>query len=259
MAESHLQRMSRDLEGSLREPEGRRAWAMVIDTRKCTACKSCVVACIAENRLPPGVFYRQVFETEIGDYPDVTRIGMPTNCQHCDAPPCMKAAPKGAIRKRPDGIVEFDYTKLRGKKVFEAVRKACPFTAVSYDGGRYYTDGTPARQPYETAPNYDYGRQRTRNPKATGSLVGAVRKCTFCLHRIQKGMLPSCVTSCICRAVYFGDLNDPDSLVSELLAKNSWFRLNGETRPRVYYLKGPFVGKEAFESCALCHSGGEEK
>jgi tetrathionate reductase subunit B len=257
--ESYLARMTRDLKRALAKPERERAWAMVIDTRKCTACKSCMVACIAENHLPRGVFYRRVFETEFGAYPEVTRIGMPTNCQQCDDPPCAKAAPKGAIRKRPDGIVEFDYSKLRGRKVFEAVQAACPFSAVSYDEGKYYTDGTPARQPYELAPNFDYGKPQTRDPKAPNSLTGAVRKCTFCLHRLNNGILPACVTTCFCRAVYFGDLNDPESLVSRLLAENEWFRLHKDAKPRVYYLKGKFVNKEAFESCAACHDGGEEK
>ncbi len=257
--ESALKQMTDELQGALMKPQGKRSWAMAIDVRKCTACKSCMVACIAENRLPPGVFYRQVFEIEYGSYPDVTRLGMPTNCQHCEDPPCMRAAPKGAIRKRPDGVVEFDYSKIRGEKVFEAVKKACPFTAISYDDGRYYTDGTPARQPYETAPNFDYGMKQTRDPKAQNSLVGAARKCTFCVHRIEKGFLPACVTSCICRAIYFGDINEPQSTISRLLAENEWFRLNQEAFPRVYYIKGKLALKEVFEACAMCHTGGEKK
>jgi molybdopterin-containing oxidoreductase family iron-sulfur binding subunit len=50
--ESYQLRMTRDLQRALKKPERERAWVMVIDTRKCTACKSCMVACIAENHLP---------------------------------------------------------------------------------------------------------------------------------------------------------------------------------------------------------------
>lgn len=68
--------------------------------------------------------------------------------------------------------------------------------------------------------------------------MGNARKCTFCVHRIENGQLPSCVTTCIGHATYFGDLADPESLVSELAASPNVIRLKEElgTKPRVLYL-----------------------
>ena len=70
------------------------------------------------------------------------------------------------------------------------------------------------------------------------SRVGNVRKCQFCLHRLNAGMLPACVTTCIGGATYFGDSNDTKSLVSKLIGSPRVMRLKEElgTKPKVYYL-----------------------
>jgi molybdopterin-containing oxidoreductase family iron-sulfur binding subunit len=83
---------------------------------------------------------------------------------------------------------------------------------------------------------YEYGQERPRENKA--SPVGNARKCHFCLHRVKKGELPACVSSCIGRATLFGDANDPNSLVAEMIALPNVFRLKEElgTDPRVFYL-----------------------
>ncbi|MFN3333323.1 MAG: 4Fe-4S dicluster domain-containing protein, partial [Caldilinea sp.] len=64
------------------------------------------------------------------------------------------------------------------------------------------------------------------------------RKCHFCIHRIERGELPACTLSCMGRATYFGDLNDPKSLVSELIGQPNVMRLREEmgTEPKVFYL-----------------------
>jgi molybdopterin-containing oxidoreductase family iron-sulfur binding subunit len=65
-----------------------------------------------------------------------------------------------------------------------------------------------------------------------------VRKCQFCLHRLNVGMLPACVTTCVGQATYFGDMDDAQSLVSELLSRPNVMQLKAElgTKPKVYYL-----------------------
>ena len=79
-------------------------------------------------------------------------------------------------------------------------------------------------------------QRRTRQHDT--SPVGNARKCHFCIHRLEAGLLPACVSTCIGRATYFGDASDPDSLVSELVARPNVMRLKEElgTQPRVYYL-----------------------
>jgi Fe-S-cluster-containing dehydrogenase component len=86
-------------------------------------------------------------------------------------------------------------------------------------------------------PIFEYGRS-PRPASGERSPIGNVRKCHFCLHRMEVGELPACTTTCIGRATYFGDANDPDSLVAELIASPNVMRLREElgTEPKVYYL-----------------------
>ncbi len=113
-SEDVLLRMQRDLERALRKPVAQRKWGMVIDTRKCVGCSACTVACVMENKLPPGVVYRPVIDMEVGEYPNVSRKFLPRPCMQCDKPPCVPVCPVGATWKRPDGIVVIDYNACIG-------------------------------------------------------------------------------------------------------------------------------------------------
>lgn len=228
-----LLRMMMDLRRALRKPVEQRRWVMVIDLRKCIGCHACTVSCIAENKLPPGVVYRPVIEEEIGTYPHVARTFIPRPCMQCDNPPCVPVCPVEATFKRPDGIVQINYDECIGCRYCIA---ACPYNARTFDFGEYYTDRTPALQPYEKAPTFEYGQKRVRDHEA--SPIGNARKCHFCVHRLEEGMLPACTSTCVGRATYFGDANDPESLVHELLGLPNVRTLKPEagTKPRVYYL-----------------------
>jgi molybdopterin-containing oxidoreductase family iron-sulfur binding subunit len=252
--ENALLRMQQDVKRALTKPVANRSWVMVIDARRCVGCRACVVSCKAENVTPPGVSYRTVPEIETGRYPNVNRIFMPTNCMQCDNPRCATAAPPGAITKRADGIVAIDYAKFTSRQAFETARAACPYSALSFDEGTFYTSQTPGSlQPYEAREFYEYDAKYKR----TGGQmpVGSARKCHFCLHRLDAGMLPACVSTCIGGAMYFGDKNDPQSLVSELLATHKLIRINESegTQPRVYYIEDeiPNVRQTA---CNICHT-----
>jgi molybdopterin-containing oxidoreductase family iron-sulfur binding subunit len=228
-----LLRMQKELEVAMAKPVEQRRWMMVIDTRKCIGCHACTIACVVENKLPPGVVYRPVVTEEFGTYPNVAMRFTPRPCMQCEVPPCTPVCPVKATWKRPDGIVAIDYDKCIGCGYCVT---ACPYNARTRDLGENYTDGTPAMQPYEEQPNFEYGKHWDR--KGHRSPVGNARKCQFCLHRLEHGMLPQCVTSCIGRATYFGDANDEKSLVNELAAKPNATRLLEErgTKPQVVYL-----------------------
>jgi molybdopterin-containing oxidoreductase family iron-sulfur binding subunit len=235
--ESILLRMQRDLQRAMTKPRSQRKWIMVIDLRKCIGCSACTIACKAENRLPPGVVYRPVIEQEEGEYPNVTRNFLPRPCMQCEEPPCTEVCPVSATWKRDDGIVVIDYDACIGCRYCLA---ACPYGARYFDFGEYYTDDTPDKQSYEESASPEYGRRWTRD--GGSSPVGNARKCQFCIHRLDAGMLPACVTTCIGGATYFGDKNDPEALVDELIARGSTsgrtMRLKEElgTEPKVYYL-----------------------
>jgi len=225
--------MQEDLQRALQKPVEERTWVMAIDLQKCVGCSACTIACKAENHLPPGVVYMPVIDEEIGEYPNVTRRFMPHHCMQCDDPPCVPVCPVGATYKRPDGIVEIDYNKCIGCRY---CIPACPYGSRYFDFGEFYTDDTPQRQAYEETATPEYGKSWNRADD--GSPVGNARKCQFCLHRLSVGMLPACITTCIGGALYFGDREDPESVISGLIHRPNAIRLKEElgTKPKVYYL-----------------------
>lgn len=227
-----LIRMQADLQRALQKPIEDRRWGMGIDLSKCIGCSACTIACVAENKLPPGVVYRPVIEETTGTYPHVGRKFTPRPCMQCDEPPCVPVCPVNATYKRPDGIVAIDYDACIGCRYCVT---ACPYGARTADFGGTYTAATPA-QPYETAKAHEYSKTWVRAEGA--SPIGNVRKCHFCIHRVEAGMLPACVTTCIGGATFFGDMNDPQSLVHELAGRPNVTRLKEElgTKPKVFYL-----------------------
>lgn len=228
-----LLRMQNDVKRAMKKPMENRKWLMIIDTRKCVGCHACTVACIAENKLPPGVVYRPVVQEEHGKFPDTQLKFFPRPCMQCDSPSCVSVCPVNATWKRKDGIVSVDYDKCIGCRY---CLSACPYGARTSDFGHNYTEDTPELQPYEELSNNEYGKSFNR--KNHNSPVGNARKCHFCLHRLNEGELPMCVTTCIGRANYFGDANDKESLVSEIAKKSNQIKLLEEkgTKPSVIYL-----------------------
>lgn len=215
-------------------------YGMVIDTRRCVGCKACVVACKAENKTPPGVFYTVVVEEALGNRTDDKPLFMTKPCFHCEHPPCVIVCPVSATFKRArDGIVVVDYDRCIGCRYCIT---ACPYGARYFDFGENY----PAVEAtaYGNVPSPEYAQFRPRAPAT--SPVGNVRKCTFCLHlqdaegRYDKaaGRWPACAKTCTGHAIFFGDFNDPESDVSRLISERQSVRLKEElgTEPNVHYL-----------------------
>jgi len=228
-------KMQDDVRRALKKPMKDRKWVMVIDLRKCVGCNACTVACISENALPPGVVYRPVIKEEIGTYPNVSKINLPKPCMQCDEPPCTDVCPVEATWKREDGIVVIDYEACIGCRY---CMTACPYEHRMFDFGEHYSDGLPMEANYDKRPSFEYGKEWSRENRHE-SPIGNVRKCTFCAHRLDEGLLPQCLTTCIGGANYFGDLNDQDSVIAKLVSKLNVFRLKEEmgTEPNVYYIR----------------------
>lgn len=243
--EDLLVRMQRDLKRSLDGDRTSIKWSMIIDLAKCAGCHACTIGCVAENKLPPGVVYRPVIEQEVGTYPHVRQRFLPRPCMHCQNPPCTKVCPVKATYKNEQGVVVVNYAHCIGCRYCLV---ACPYSARTSDFGEWYTEGTPdapgklvgkdlAASGYEKDPSTEYGKKWAK--RGHSSPVGNARKCHFCLHRVAVGMLPVCVTTCVGRATFFGNRNDNESLVAELLGSPRIYRLKEElgTQPAVYYLK----------------------
>lgn len=180
-------------------------WAIVVDSSKCIDCKACDVACKRENGID-AKGHRYVYRNWIttkgveGAYPNLKQRFEPSQCHHCSNTPCYRVCPTGATFVNQDGLVGMDNKRCI---ICSTCIVACPYDA------RYVS------------------KQKK-----------SVDKCTFCDHRIYKGLLPACVDTCPTKVRIFGDLNDPNSEVSKLLAQRHYFVLKPEagTGPNLYYL-----------------------
>ncbi|MDP2719233.1 MAG: 4Fe-4S dicluster domain-containing protein [Dehalococcoidia bacterium] len=210
-------------------------YGMVIDLSKCMGCCGCMMACKVEHTTPPGVSWVRVLNRENGKYPAVSRTIMPVQCNHCKDAACVKVCPTGATSKREDGIVEIDSDKCVGCRY---CMMACPFgSRYYYDSEKYYFPGN-GPTPFEEIGCRDMQ-------------TGVVMKCNFCLEKLEAGVkkglkpgvdreaTPSCVNNCMTKARYFGDLEDPDSEVSQLIRANRGRQVHPEygTDPSIYYIK----------------------
>lgn len=244
-------RMQQELEDTI--AKGRKpSWLMVVDTRKCIGCDSCSVACRAENPTGPAGAFRRVVKKDLPIGPTPWAIYKPVNCLQCDNPPCARVAPAGVVVKRDDGIVEFDQTRLRGAMA-EAVARACPIKMAHVDDNATFTQSTPNPQAYEERPFIEggktYSRKRGANP-----LAGVARKCNFCNHLLDVGVLPACVSTCLGGAMYFGDANNPASLVNEVTQGRRLFKghENLGLKPRVIYFEESMPDTPHI-NCSACH------
>ncbi len=229
-------------------------YAFVIDLARCVGCRSCVEACKVENNTTKGIFWMDVLKMEEGEYPNVKYSFLPRPCQHCEDPSCAPVCPVGARFKREDGLVLTDFDRCIGCRYCLI---ACPY-GVGYfnwkprEENEYFdweTKDTPApgsgsikdstRGVLPPHKNPDHERLYEGVNVSGGSHhMGVAEKCTWCVHRLEKGMSPACVHMCPMFVLNFGDIDDPDSKVTELITTRPHFRLLEElgNHPNVYYI-----------------------
>ena len=220
-------------------------WGMVIDLDRCTGCGACMAACHQENNLAaagPGetresraAHWLRLLREVSGAGSAVSVRYLPQPCFQCHNPPCVLVCPVHATYLSEDGIVGQIYSRCIGCRYCMA---ACPYSAKIFNW-------------YE--PQWPGDFKRKANPDVSLRPKGVVEKCTFCHHRIlgardaaraegrdlrDGDVDPACAESCPAQAIFFGDLDDPDSRVSQLVRSPRAFRLQEDlgTEPKVYYL-----------------------
>lgn len=200
-------------------------WGMVIDINKCDAdCTACIDACHKENNVrsfkEPELdiqWIRQIKFKQRG-VEDAEERSLPAMCFHCEHPPCAHVCPTAATFKRKDGIVLIDKHRCIGCRYCMI---ACPYKARSFVSKHV-------------------GHEKGDNPDVPIRSHGVVEKCTFCVHRIDKGLKPACVDECAKHggAMVFGNFNDKDSEVSKLVRTSKATQLRSDlgTNPRIFYI-----------------------
>ena len=224
-------------------------FGLVIDLDRCTRCQACVVACAAENNVPPlgshvSALSRPIHWMDMlvphgdGVVPGLDDHPLPIPCMHCEEPPCVSVCSVGAIYLADDGIVAQIWDRCIGCRACMVV---CPY------GRRYYNWSPPV---------WPGGDASAANPDVAMRPAGIVEKCTLCHHRVRARFerarldeefvldeelqhLSACAETCPAEAIKFGDLSDEKSAVARLASSPRAVRLLDRlgTLPKVFYLR----------------------
>jgi Fe-S-cluster-containing dehydrogenase component len=225
-------------------------YGMVIDLDKCTGCMACAVACQQENNVSfredesnklRSITWLEVFYLDNGKpYPEHRQAYLPRPCQHCDSPhdsPCTVVCPVNATKRdEENGLVNQIAVRCIGCRYCMA---ACPYHA------RYFNWWDP---------KWPKGMEAMLTPEVSPRMRGVVEKCTMCVHRLHLAKdkafmegrkelhegeyVPACVEACPAKAMFFGNLHDPESQVAKLRKNPNAFQLlkKLQTEPKIYYM-----------------------
>ena len=160
-----------------------RQLGIVVEVDRCIGCRGCQVACKFQNNVSLGTSRNHTYTMgPVGEFPNLSMYFLTVMCQQCENPACVSVCPTGACYKDEDGVIRIDAEECIGCK---SCLSACPFHANNFNAEMRIAD-----------------------------------KCTICAELREEGKEPACVKNCSGSALHYGDLNDPESEVSKLLAAN---------------------------------------
>ena len=197
-------------------------YTFVIDCDRCIGCKGCQVACKLENTVALGQGRNKVCTIgPHGTYPNLQMYFMTTMCQQCETPACVQVCPTGAIYKdEEDGVIKIDRSLCIG---CGSCKRACPYDCINMNKELRVAD-----------------------------------KCTLCAHLRDDHDTPACVRNCSGSALHYGDVNDPNSAVSKLLAETDPAHIytlrDCGTNPTVRYILRHGEWKDVLPQDCIEHS-----